>query len=295
MALAREDIDAPLAARLIAEQFPRWAHLPVRPVAHSGWDNRTFHLGDELLIRLPSHPAYAAQVAKEQAWLPRLAPLLPMPIPAPVAEGAPTEAYPLAWSVYRWIEGEPAATAPPRDWVLFAKDVAGFLSVLYRVDASDGPPPGPHSFQRGAHVTVYDQETRDALAALEGRFDTRRLTAHWEAAMATHWEGPPVWSHGDIALGNLLVKDGSLCAVIDFGCSSVGDPACDLAIAWTDFHGEAREAFRAALSLDEGTWRRGLAWALWKAAITAARPDRSFEPWITRSKTTLEEILAEPL
>jgi aminoglycoside phosphotransferase (APT) family kinase protein len=295
MGPTREEIDASLAARLVAGQFPQWAHLPVRPVSLSGWDNRTFHLGDERLIRLPSHASYADQVAKEQVWLPRLAPLLPLPIPAPLALGSPTDEYPWPWSIYSWIDGEPAQTAPPPDMVRFAADLAAFLRALYALDATGGPPPGAHNFLRGAHPEVYDAQTREAFDALEGKLDVARLRAHWAAAMATRWEAPAVWVHGDIATSNLLVQDGVLSAVIDFGCSCVGDPACDLAIAWTDLRGEAREAFRTGLRLDDATWQRGRAWALWKAAIIASRISRSFEPWITRSWATLAELVAEPV
>lgn len=294
MSLKREDIDASLAARLVAAQFPQWAHLPVRDVALSGWDNRTFHLGDKLLVRLPSHASYADQVAKEQVWLPKLAAVLPLPIPAPAAQGAPTAEYPWFWSVYHWIDGEPAASAPIADQTRFATDIAAFLNALQAVSTDGGPPARLHNFWRGGPLSVYDAQTREAISALEGRIETAPLRSAWDAAMAAPWSAPPVWVHGDIAPGNLLVRDGALRAVIDFGCACVGDPACDLAIAWTTLRGPAREAFRAALRTDAATWRRGQAWALWKAAIIASGVSRSFEPWITQSWETLAQILADP-
>ena len=287
------DIDAALVRRLVATQFPRWAHLPVTPVAFGGWDNRTFHLGEQMTVRLPSAAAYALQVEKEQRWLPRIAPHLPLPIPAPLAMGQPADGYPWPWSVYRWLDGEIATNAPIADLSQFAIDLADFLVALYRIDAAGGPPPGPHNFWRGGALTVYDGETRQAIAALDGTIDTDAATAVWEAALAATWRDAPVWVHGDVAAGNLLVRDGRLSAVIDFGSSGVGDPACDLAIAWTLFSGESREAFRAALRLDDATWARGLGWTLWKALITLAALPGTNALAASASRRIMDDVLAE--
>jgi aminoglycoside phosphotransferase (APT) family kinase protein len=264
------EIDAALASRLVAEQFPQWAGLPIRPVALGGWDNRTFHLGEHMTVRLPSAARYAAQVEKEQRWLPRLARPLPLPIPALLGAGRPGQGYPWPWSVYGWLDGETAVVARIDDRVRFAVDLAAFLAALHRVDAAEGPAPGPHCFWRGGPLQTYDAETRAAITALDERIDAAAVTAVWEAALATQWAAPHVWVHGDMAAGNLLVRDGALSAVIDFGCSCVGDPACDLAIAWTFLDGEAREALRAGLPLDPRTWARGRGWTLWKALIVHA-------------------------
>ncbi|WP_329104150.1 aminoglycoside phosphotransferase family protein [Micromonospora sp. NBC_01699] len=263
-------IDVALVRRLVRAQFPRWAQLSIRPVESGGWDNRTFHLGDEMTVRLPSGPGYEPQVAKEHRYLHKLAPHLPLPIPTPLALGVPGEGYPLNWSVYGWIEGEIAGLDRIRDLTEFATDLAGFLNTLQRVDASDGPPPGLHSAFRGGPLETYDDDTRRAIAELGDRIPGDRATALWEAALRTKWERTPVWFHGDVALGNLLVRDGRLAAVIDFGCSGVGDPACDVTVAWTLLSGPSREAFRAALDVDPDTWTRGRAWALWKALIVVA-------------------------
>jgi aminoglycoside phosphotransferase (APT) family kinase protein len=170
-------------------------------------------------------------VEKEQTWLPRLAPSLPLPIPAPLACGAPAEGYPFPWSVCRWLPGETAEAAPPADLAGFAADLAVFLGALQAVDASDGPAAGPHSFFRGGSLAIYDEPTRRAVAILGNEVDEASCLEVWDAALAASWTGPPVWVHGDVAATNLLVGDGQLSAVIDFGCSAVGDPACDLAIA----------------------------------------------------------------
>lgn len=263
-------IDPGLVRRMVARQFPHWAHLPVTPVLPGGWDNRSFRLGADLLVRLPSAARYAAQVAKEQRWLPALAHLLPLPIPIPLGHGVPDTEFQFPWSVLRWLPGEPAAAAPPADQVRFAQDLAAFLRALQAADATEGPAAGPHSFHRGGTLAVYDAQMRDALLRLESTTDAGAARRLWRQAVSTRWQGPPVWVHGDIAPGNLLMTSGRLSAVIDFGCCAVGDPACDLAMSWTFLSPPAREALRAALPLDDATWVRGAAWALWKALIVLA-------------------------
>ncbi|WP_055717566.1 aminoglycoside phosphotransferase family protein [Streptomyces torulosus] len=263
----RAGIDAALVTRLIAGQFPQWADLPVVPVEVDGWDNRTYRLGDDMSVRLPTAAGYVPAVDKESAWLPRLAPALPVAIPAVLGKGVPGEGYPFPWSVRGWLDGETSAPERIDDMAQFAVALADFLLALQRCDATGGPVAGQHSWYRGAPPAHYDEETRRCLAALEGRVDTERAAEVWRAALAAEWHGAPVWFHGDIASGNLLVRDGKLAAVIDFGTSGVGDPACDLVIAWTMFSGDSREAFRRAVAQDEGMWARARGWALWKSLL----------------------------
>ncbi|MEU4602442.1 aminoglycoside phosphotransferase family protein [Kribbella sp. NPDC023972] len=264
----RAGIDAALVRRLIAEQFPQWADLPVTPVKVDGWDNRTYRLGPELTARLPTAESYAAAVHKEHEWLPLLAPALPVAIPEAVAKGSPGQGYPYHWAIRRWIDGETASYETVPDLSGFARSIAEFILALQSCDATGGPEAGAHSFYRGAPPEYYHDETLEALAVLKGRIDTDLAREVWEAALATSWDRPPVWFHGDIASGNLLVQDGRLSAVIDFGTSGVGDPACDLVIAYTFFSGPSRSVFRDAVQQDSGTWARARAWALWKALIT---------------------------
>jgi aminoglycoside phosphotransferase (APT) family kinase protein len=288
-----------LVRRLVAEQFPHWAHLAVAPVELDGWDNTTFRLGDEMSVRLPSADGYVPQVEKEQRWLPVLARRLPLPIPQPLARGRPGAGFPRPWSVYRWLEGEPTTVEQVDGLERFARDLGAFLDALQRIDA-DGPPAGAHSFYRGGALANYDAQTREMIAALAGRIDADRAGHVWQEALAAAWDGRPVWVHGDVTGSNLLLIDGRLSAVIDFGCSAVGDPACDLAIAWTLFHGASRAAFRDSLRLDEGTWARGRGWALWKALITLAGADdgtgaersRRFG-WRLDAQGVLAEVLAD--
>ncbi|MER9639651.1 aminoglycoside phosphotransferase family protein [Mesorhizobium sp. M0239] len=289
----KPNIDIALVSRLIAAQFPKWKDLAIRPVASGGWDNRNFHLGDEMTVRLPSAGAYSLQVEKEHRWLPRLAPLLPLPIPVPLAMGVAAEDYPWHWSVYRWIEGETAERERIASLPQFATDLAAFLVTLQRIDATGGPAPGQHNFFRGGALSVYDGEARQAIAALDGKIDTDAASAVWEAALAAQWHGAPVWFHGDVSWGNLLVRQGRLSAVIDFGTSGVGDPACDLAIAWTLLEGKSREAFRAGLPADGAMWARGRGWTLWKALITVAGQIDVNPVEVERSRHVIDEVLAD--
>jgi aminoglycoside phosphotransferase (APT) family kinase protein len=263
-------IDETLVRCLIASQFPQWKDLPVNIVAPGGWDNRSFRLGEHLVVRMPSAAAYTEQVEKEYRWLPKLAPLLPLSIPAPVAIGEPGEGYPWRWSINRWLEGETVASASFRDLDDLARRLAQFLIALHSIDSTGGPVAGPHSFYRGGSLATYDRETRKALAALKGKIDIDAATEVWETGLASTWQNDPVWVHGDISTGNLLVHEGRLSAVIDFGQLAIGDPACDLMIAWTLFEDKSREVFCASLPLDADAWARGRAWTLWKFLIVAA-------------------------
>jgi aminoglycoside phosphotransferase (APT) family kinase protein len=197
-----------------------------------------------------------------------LAPQLPLPIPTPVARGEPDEDYPYAWSVYRWLEGALAASAPIADPVAFATDLAGILRALAAIDATGGPEPGQHNFFRGGPLAYYEREALEAIERLGDEIPRDAVQRTWSDAMASRWERDPVWFHGDVAAGNLLVLAGRLAAVLDFGSSGVGDPACDMAIAWTFMAGEARDRFRSERGVDAATWSRGRGWTLWKSLIT---------------------------
>ena len=287
-------IDEQLARRLVDSQFPRWAHLPVAAVEAGGWDNRTFRLGDDLTIRLPSGDWYALQVDKEQRWLPVLAPHLPLPIPAPVARGEPGEGYPYAWSVYRWLDGEVATEAGIADMAELATDLAAFLLALQGVDARDGPGPGRHNFFRGGPLATHADETARSIDALGGEIRGAAASRVWEDAMAARWEGDPVWFHGDVAAGNLLLRDGRLGAVIDFGTCGVGDPACDLVIAWTLLAHAGRDAFRSTLRVDPGSWSRGRGWALWKALISLVGSlEEGDEASAAGNRRVIDRVLAD--
>lgn len=262
------EINAALVKQLVAAQFPHWANLPISQIEEGGVDNRTFRLGDAMIVRLPSAAAYAPQVGKEHQWLPVLRSRLPLPIPIPLGLGEPGADYPLPWSVYSWLEGETAQTASVHNLDQFAADLAHFLVALREIDAKKGPIAGAHNFHRGGLLSIFDAQTRASINTLADAIDAAKAMDVWNTALTTSWLEPSVWVHGDIAASNLLVKEGQLCAVIDFGCLGVGDPSCDLVIAWTFLDAASRETFRKVSALDAGTWERARGWAMWKALIT---------------------------
>lgn len=287
------EITVPLVEDLIKAQFPEWSDLPVRPVKQSGWDNRTFHLGKEMSVRLPSAERYAAKVHIEQEWLPKLARHLSYPIPEPLAMGQPSQHYPWHWSVYKWIDGENADTLHANDLEQFAEDSATFLRELYRVDTTGGPLAGPHNFYRGASPSVYDDETRTAISRLKDVIDANVAMEVWEKAISSEWNKDAIWIHGDFSAGNILVKDGKLTAVIDFGGMGIGDPACDLVIAWTLLNAAARQKFKLCLNLDDNTWARARGWCLWKALITLVSLDKKDSPDALRQLKIIRDVSDE--
>ena len=246
-------IDAALARRLVATQFPRWAGLPLVPHAPAGSDHVIYRLGDELSVRLPRHTGAIDQARKEAEWLPRLAPHLPLAVPVLVEVGEPDFGYPWPWAVSRWLDGEVATVDALSGSHEAAGVLADFLTALHRFDAE--PP------DVGRPLAARDAATRSAIAEVGDAFDTAAMTELWDAALAAP-EPDPVWRHGDFHTGNLLTTDGRVSAVIDFGELGVGDPACDLIIAFTLMSAETRATFRAALDVDDATWTRGRGWAL---------------------------------
>ncbi|OBZ16455.1 aminoglycoside phosphotransferase family protein [Bacillus sp. FJAT-26390] len=262
------NISADLVVRLIKEQFPQWSDLEIKPVKASGHDNRTFHLGEHMSVRLPSAAHYVPQVEKEQLWLPILSKKLSIPISTPLAKGKPNEEYPYPWSINKWLEGETLTKGNIDGLDQFAKELGTFLIALQSIDASAGPLAGKHNFYRGGAIAVYDEESRIAIANHADTFNEQLLKEIWELALDSKWALEPVWVHGDIAPGNILINEGKLCAVIDFGILGVGDPSCDAAMAWTFFDDNSRRIFKDVLNMDEETWNRARGWALWKALIT---------------------------
>jgi aminoglycoside phosphotransferase (APT) family kinase protein len=253
--------DGALVQRLIAAQFPEWTSLTIEPVPSSGTDNALYRLGEDMVVRLPRIHWAVAGEKRAREWLPRLAPLVSVDVPVLLAAGEPADGYPWSWSVYRWLEGSNPLVGGIVDPAL-TSDLAQLVHSFYRIDLA-GPATG-----RGLPLETRDEETRAALAELEGIIDTDAPTAAWEAALRVpRWSGRPTWIHGDLLPGNLVLRDGRLRGVIDFGCVGVGDPACDLVVAWGVLPRAARAAFRAELGADDDTWARGRGWALSIALI----------------------------
>lgn len=256
-------VDLTLVRRLVDEQFPQWAHLPIAPVASPGWNNHMFRLGDGLLVRLPDGPAYAPAIEAEQRWLPWLAERLTLDVPRVVGAGRPDALFPHAWSVLEWIDGETVAASRDVDLSRLATDLARFLNELHGLDATEGPV----GTERAGPLEQYDAATREAIERLGSSIDGARAAAVWEEALAAAPRPKRHWYHGDVAAGNLLIRDGRLAAVIDFGCTGVGDPSLDTTIAWTLFDRANRRVFREALGVDDASWARGRGLALWKGLI----------------------------
>jgi aminoglycoside phosphotransferase (APT) family kinase protein len=276
-----------LVRRLLTGQFPQWAGLPVSELPPSGTEHAIFRVGADLAVRLPRLPGGAAAVEREHRLLPRLAPLLPLPIPVPVAKGAPAEGYPQPWSVYRWLDGEPAW--PVRDPAALAGDLARFVSAMRGLHLDSGPPG-----YRGGPLAVNDRAVRQSIDSLRGDVDAGGLTALWEAtSRVPTWDGPPLWTHGDLLPANLLTRGGRLAAVLDFGCCGTGDPACDAMAAWTVLDAASLEAFRAGVGYDDATWERGRGWALC-FAVVALPYYRHTNPVLAGiARRTIEELLTD--
>ena len=217
----------------------------------------------------------------------------PLPIPVPLAKGTPGLGYPFAWSIYRYIQGDVARPERIDDLVRFATDLAEFLVTLRGIRSTDGPAAGQHSEFRGCPLDQFDAATRRAIAALDGRIDGTAATEIWQDALRATWRGDPVWFHGDVAVNNLLVGNGRLSAVIDFGCSGVGDPACDMTIAWTLLSGRSRDAFRDVLAVDPAMWARGRGWTIWKALIVLAEHVGSDPVQAAAARRVIDEVLRE--
>ncbi|MET9503868.1 aminoglycoside phosphotransferase family protein [Streptomyces sp. NPDC006622] len=283
------DLDPALVRRLVATQFPRWATLSVERLASSGTENAMFRLGTDKVIRLPRHPGAVENVAHEQRWLERLGSRLAAPAPVPLEQGAPGEGYPWPWSVYRWLDGRNPVVGSLEQPDPLAADLGAFVAELRRIDARGGPP-GP----RGVPLAERDAPTRSAVARLAGRIDTAAVTALWEEALrAPVRTAPPAWAHGDLSPGNVLVADGRLAAVIDFGTVGVGDPAVDLIVAWNLLPAPARATFREAVGADDAEWARGRGWALSISLIQLPYYWETNPPLAENSRHVIKEILAE--
>ncbi|HEX7311444.1 MAG TPA: aminoglycoside phosphotransferase family protein [Gaiellaceae bacterium] len=289
------DIDASLVRRLVASQFPHWAKLPLERIEPTGTDNAIYRLGDDIVVRLPRVARTVATLEKERAWLPRLAPHLPLAVPIPLAEGKPAEGYPWVWSVYRWLEGADATVEPIADLGRAATDLARFITALQSIDATGGPPPGAHNFFRGEALVARDAAVRASIAALRSEIDVDAVTSAWEAALRTpEWQRPPVWIHGDLDARNVLVEDGRLSAVIDWGSLGVGDPACDVMVAWKLLSADTRGMFREALSVDDASWTRGRGWALSQALNALSYYTLATNAVLVReARRWLTEVLAD--
>jgi aminoglycoside phosphotransferase (APT) family kinase protein len=289
-------VDEGLVRRLVDTQFPQWAGLPLSP-AGSGTDNRMFRLGGDLVVRLPRRPATAADVAKEQAWIPRLAPALPIAVPAPVALGGPGEGYPFGWSVLRWIEGEEPGPETVDDWERLGRDLARVVAALHGADSADAVRGGRLAWYRGLPLASVAADVDAALAdcrRLDGLdLDLDEVERVWRGLLATpDPDVAHVWLHGDLRPANLLVRGGRLVAVLDFGALSLGRPAAEHAALW-HVPRAAGNAYRAELGLDDDTWARARGWALAVSLLAMPYYWRTWPEFAHGGVDKVRRILAE--
>jgi aminoglycoside phosphotransferase (APT) family kinase protein len=257
--VAEVDVTGALVRRLLADQHPDLADLPLVELA-AGWDNVLFRLGDALVVRLPRRALSAPLVEHEQRWLPELAPRLPVAVPVPVRTGVPGPGFPWRWSVCPWIEGGRAGHGPAVGGERLAAGIGRFLRALHQPAPADAPV-NPH---RGGPLAAKDEIVRQRIRQLHDVIDADAVLACWDRLVGVPaWAGPPLWLHGDLHESNLVVRDGALVGVIDFGDITAGDPATDLSVAWTVLAALARPILReAAGAVDDDTWARSQAWAL---------------------------------
>ncbi len=285
------DTDVMLVRRLLAGQFPHWAGSAIEPVVSYGTDHDIYRLGDDLAARLPRIGWATRQAAKEAEWLPKLAPQLPLAVPVQLAIGHPAEDYPFEWSVYEWLPGE-NANGTIEDLDQAAVDLAAFVRALRQVDPTDAHPRPARS--RGAPLAELDKDVRRSIAELGDRVDGDAALRSWQESLdAAAWDGEEVWVHGDLLPGNLLVVDGRLSAVIDFGCLNVGDPACDLQPAWNVFAGASRTRYRAELDVDDASWLRGRGWAFYQAVMALPYYWNTNTGMIRQASHALTQVLAD--
>ncbi len=282
-------IDADLVGRLVAEQFPELSGLRIREFRSFGTVNAIYRLGDHLYARLPRVGKWAAGLDREWRWLPRLAPRLSLQIPVPVAMGRASSSYPFRWAIYRWIDGRPYAAEVIEDEQQAARDLARFVTEMRRIDPGRGAPRGGRE-----PLPELDTETRAAITSARGIIDSDAAMSAWEQALdAPGWQGTPVWVHADLLRPNLLVRDGRLRAVIDFGGAGVGDPAADVIAAWSVFSRTGRGVFRRALEVDDGTWSRARGFALHQAAMIVPYYRETNPGFVEQAKRIIEEVIAE--
>ena len=260
---AEVSIDRSLVVALLQEQHPALAHLPLTEIGE-GWDNKLFRLGDDFAVRLPRRAASAALVEQEQQWLPTLSPMLPLPVPVPIRVGRPGCGFQWPWSVVPWFPGQSALLTPPEDLAMAAVTLGRFFRALHQPAPSDAPT----NPWRGVPLAVRAATVQKHLQQLDGLVDRGAVLDLWGRVLATPpWSGPPLWIHGDLHPGNLLVSEGRLSAVIDFGDLTAGDPATDLSAFWMLLPSSARRTFLTSAReefdrLDAHTLMRARGWAL---------------------------------
>lgn len=288
------EIGEPLARSLVAEQFPGLAHLPVKRLASQGTENAIFRLGDDLALRLPRVAGAASQAEREAIWLPQLANHLSLAIPKPLELGRPTRDFPYPWAICQWLGGDDAFHQPVRDLAASARELAAFVRSLQEAPVTGDELLVAKISGRGCDLVHRDAATHSAITQCEGLADTATLAAIWNHALTQPvWDAAPVWLHGDIHVGNMLTTDGRITGIIDWGSFGMGDPACDLMVAWSLLDSDSRAIFRAELAVDEATWIRGRAWAISVAVIALPYYIETNPLLVAISRHSIEQAVAD--
>ncbi|WP_329342993.1 aminoglycoside phosphotransferase family protein [Streptomyces sp. NBC_00663] len=289
------EITADLVRDLLKEQHPDLAGLTIREVA-GGWGNQMWRLGDELAVRMQRMDPTPELQLKERQWLPVLAPRLPLPVPTPVRFGEPSERFPKHWTVMTWVPGEPLDHGSITRDTHAADTLAGFLRALH----VPAPAEAPVARDRGAHPKHCIDGFENFLQSVAVDDIAAEVRAVWDDAVAApEWEGPPVWVHGDLHPANVVVSDGTLSGIVDFGDMFAGDPAWDLAAAWVLLPaGTATRFFDTYAHADDAAIRRARGLAAMKSLfliLMGQNGDRGLpggKPhWGPAGRTTLERAL----
>lgn len=284
--------DVALVRRLVASQFPTLAAFVVDRLATTSTDNDIYRLGPDMAVRLPRRASAEAPLNKEHEWLPRLAPWLNVAVSLPIAKGVPESEYPYRWSIVRWIEGDlpPLQVNDPA----LARDVAKFVLALQAIDASSGPVPGAHNFWRGVPLVARDASMRERFDWLSDLPDISVIRSVWDAALnLPAWDEAPVWTHGDLHRGNLLIRDGRLAGVLDWSALAVGDPAGDFGLAWSLLGADARATYRETTAADDATWARGRAWALIEGVLALSYYRGRHDVLAQAGRRIIDAVLAD--
>jgi aminoglycoside phosphotransferase (APT) family kinase protein len=272
----------------LAAQYPQWADLPINRFPSAGTVNALYRLGTDMVVRLPLIAWGVGDVEREDRWLQRIAPLLPVATPVLLATGVPDAGYPCPWSVYRWLAGENPEPGRVADPGTLARDLAAFIAALHRI-SPDGEPMAFHS----GPVSDRDKAVHECIAQLRGIVDTDAVTAAWESDRdSPEWTEPPRLVHADLIPGNLLLTGGRLSAIIDWSAAA-GDPACDLITAWYLFPPDVRQEFRTLLAADDAMWARGRAYALSKAIIALPYYQESNPVMAANSRHVIDQVLID--
>lgn len=282
-------IDDQLVTELLRNQFHQWLNLPLSRIAPEGTDHVMFKLGEDKVVRLPRILSAAKNLKREYDFLDLLAGKVSMPIPKLIALGRPDKNYPFYWSIGTFLHGKNLSVDVGFDLLDAVESLALFVNELHDVDTSLGV-----ECRRGVHPKTYTVDVMASMEQLKDCYDISQLKKCWQSIVVTpDWCGAPKWIHGDLHPGNFLVLDKKISAIIDFGLAGIGDPACDLMVAWTLLDTKARAIFKKAIQIDEDSWRRAKGWAFYLGVMGYPYYKSSNPVFAAIAKRSLDEVLLD--